>query len=54
MPTHSSEEVPGNVTWSHLEMGLNGHEVIGDIMRDIGRHGGRWKLEEQNFLVSQP
>ena len=54
MPAHCSNEVPRNVTWSHLEMGLDSHKVIGDSARDGSLHGGREKLEEWNFLVSRP
>jgi len=31
MPTHGSNEVAGHMASSHLEMGLNGQQVIGDI-----------------------
>ena len=46
MPAHHSDEVPGNVTWSHLEMGLDGHQVICDSAGNSGLHDGREKLEE--------
>src|SRR5882724_5654233 len=54
MPTDTSDEVPGHVTWSHLEMGLDGHEVIGNGTGDVSLHSGRKKLEEWKKLVGWP
>ena len=54
MPTHGNNEVPVHMARSHLEMGLNSQEVIGDIAWNIGWHGMRQKLEEILFLVSHP
>jgi len=50
MPAHHSNEVPRNMTWSHHEMGLDCHQVIGHCARDSCLHGGRKKLEEQNIF----
>jgi len=54
MPTHGSNEVPGHMAGSCLEMGINGNEIISTVVRDVGWHGVRQKLEEWCFLVSQP
>ena len=54
VPTDTSDEVPGHRARSHLEMGLDGHEVVCDSAGDGGLHGGRGKLEEWTILVSWP
>jgi len=54
MPTDTSDEVPRHMTRVHLEMGLDGHEVISYSAADDGLHGGRGKLGEWTILVSWP
>ena len=54
MPAHHSDKVPGNMAWLHLEMGLDGHKIIGDSAGDASLHDGREKLEKWAMLVSQP
>ena len=46
MPAHSSDEVPGSVLGESREVGLDGHQVIGDGIGAGGLHGVRAKLEE--------
>jgi len=54
VPTDTCNEVPGHGARVHLEMGLDGHEVVSDSIGDGGLHGGRGKLGEWMILVSQP
>ena len=42
------------MAWLHLEMGLDGHEVIGNSAGDGGLHGGIGKLDQRAILVSWP
>ena len=37
-------EVPRNMAWSSLEMGLDGHEVISNSIRGGSLHSGREML----------
>ena len=46
VPTDTSDKVPRHMARSHLEMCLDGHEVISDSTGDGGLHGGRGKLRE--------
>jgi len=46
MPTHGSDEVSRHMARSHLEMGLDSQEVVGDVSWDVSWHGMRKKLEE--------
>jgi len=54
MPAHSSDEVPGSVLEASHEVGLDGHQVIGDGIGNSGLHGVRVKLEEWEIMVGQP
>ena len=54
MPTHCHNEITRNVAWTHLEMGLDGHEVVGDSVGHGSLHDVREKLEEWEIVVSQP
>src|SRR5882724_8900194 len=54
MPAHSSDEVPGSVLGAGREVGLDGHQVIGDGIGNGGLHGMRVKLEEWEIMVGQP
>ena len=54
MPTDTSDKIPRHVARSCLEMGLDGHEVIGDSTGDGGLHDGREKLGEWTMLVGWP
>jgi len=54
MPAHHSNEVPRNVTWLHLEMGLDGHQVVSDSAGNGSLHDGRDKLEEWEKWVGWP
>jgi len=54
VPTDTSDEVPRHRARSHLEMGLDGHELIGNGIGDGGLHGGRGKLGEWTILVGRP
>ena len=54
MPTHGSDKVPRHAAWFHLEIGLNGHEIVSDVAWNDGWHGVGQKLEEWSFLVGQP
>jgi len=38
----------------HLDMGLNGQQVVGYVALGGGHHGVRWKLEWMLFLVGCP
>jgi len=54
VPTDTCDKVPRHRARSHLEMGLDGHEVIGNSVGDGSLHGGREKLGEWTILVSWP
>ena len=54
MPTHHRDEIARGVTWSLLQVGLNGQEVIGDSVGDGGLHGMRVKLDEWEIMVGRP
>ena len=54
MPTHHCNEISRNVAWMHLEMGLDGHEVVSDSIGYGGLHDVRQKLEEWEIVVSRP
>ena len=41
------------MAWTHLEMGLDGHEVIGNSIGHGSLHYVRGKLEEWAIVVSQ-
>ena len=54
MPTHCRDEIARGVTWSLLQVGLDGQEVIGDSIGDSGLHGMRVKLDEWEIMVGRP
>jgi len=41
MPTDGSNEVAGNMTCPHLEVGLKHQQIIGDGKVNVGGHGVR-------------
>jgi len=43
LPTDTSDEVPMHVARSHLEVGLDSHEIVSDSTGYGGLHGGRRK-----------
>ena len=53
MPTHRCDEIARGVTWSLLQVGLDGQEVIGDSVGDSGLHGMRVKLDEWEIMVNR-
>ena len=54
MPANSSDEVPGSVLGPSREVGLDGHQVIGNSIGNGSLHGVRAKLEEWEIMVGQP
>src|SRR5882724_1396507 len=54
MPAHNSNEVPGSVLGASREVGLDGHQVIGNSIGNGSLHGVRAKLEEWEIMVGQP
>ena len=54
MPTHHRDEIARGVTWSLLQVGLNGQEVVGDSIGDGSLHDMRVKLAEWEIMVSWP
>jgi len=53
MSIHHHNEISGHMAWTHLEMGLDDHEVISNSTGYSGLHGVREKLEEWAIVVSQ-